>query len=181
MHRDVLVRRNRVIKYIQRVRELPIRQRSHESMCSCYVYTFGALEYMLETLIRGWIQSRVKQHKSPYKGKKSVDAVIKALEQLAESNLKANNGIKYSTTCELIEKLAGTQKKDMVKSVVDALPGGSAALGSAIARIETMRHNIAHGALWPDETSPNLDDLENDFLFIYNGLIVAINQALPRY
>lgn len=181
MHRAVVKRKNRVIKHIQSTQALRPTEQTNESMCGCYVLAFGALEYMIETLIRGWIQSNTRMHKHSYRGKARVDYLIKVLSDLAESNIRYNNGINYSNICKLVEKLAGTNNKDKFKASIDQYSGGSAALIAAILRIETTRHNVAHGAFWPDEISPNLNDLEQDFMYIYSSLIETLNSTLPRY
>jgi hypothetical protein len=181
MHRAVIKRKNRVLKHINTIRSLKPAEQTNESMCGCYVLAFGALEYMIETLIRGWIQSNVRKHKHPYRGKSQVDIVIAVLGDLAEQNLKHNNGISYSKICELVEKLSGAGNKQIFKRNIETFPGGVQALQTAIARIETTRHNVAHGALWPDEISPNLNDLEQDFMHVYSCLVVTLNTVLPRY
>lgn len=180
MHRTVIKRKNRILSHIKDVRSLSPTERSNESMCGCYILAFGAIEFMIETLIRGWIRSNTRKHKHPYKGKSDVDNVIKVLEDLAETNIKGNHAIKYSKICELVEKLAGSAKKDIFKNKIDSA-GGATTLVAAIDRIELTRHQVAHGNLWPNEISPNLDELENDFLYIYGSLISALNETLPRY
>lgn len=181
MQRDALTRKNRTLNYIRDIKNLPIRQRSHEQMCSCYVYTFGALEFMLETITRSWIQSNIKKHKIPYRGKSSVDRVIGSLESLAEYNLEKNHKMDYEAACDLVQKLAGREKRDELKLRVGQAPGGVNSIITAIKRIQTTRHIVAHGKVWPNETSPNLDELESDFILIYEYLIKPMNEVLRRY
>ena len=180
MLRAVLVRKNRVSKIILGVRSLPPREQTNESMCFCYILAFGAIEYMLESLIKGWIQHSIRHHRHPYPGKPKVDYVITVLNDMAEFNLEHNNGIKFGKICDLVDRLTGSTRRTSLESGVDAYPGGRAALGAAIKRIETTRHNVAHGQLLPAEVSPNLAELENDFNHIYNCLVTNLDAALPR-
>lgn len=180
MLRAVLIRKNRVSKIISETASLPPRELTNDRMCFCYVVAFGALEYMIESLIRGWIQHSIRQHKHLYPGKPKVDYIISVLNEMAEFNLEHNNGIKFKKICDLVDRLTGSTNRVNLESAVAAYPGGSAALGSAIKRIETTRHNIAHGALLPNEASPNLTELENDFNHIYDCLVKNLDMALPR-
>ena len=180
MLRAVLTRRNKVSRLLVDTQSLPPHQQTNDRMCFCYIIVFASVEYMIESLIRGWINHNVRKHKYPYPQKPRVDYIISVLNDLAEFNLERNNGIRYGRICELIQKLAGPTSKTSFKASVDAFPGGSGALDTAIKRVETTRHRIAHGQLLPDEVSPNLAELQKDFDHIYACLVENLNAALPR-
>lgn len=93
-------------------------------MCLCYILAFGALEYMIESLIRGWVQSNVRKHRHPYPGKIKVDLIIGVLNDLAEFNLKHNNAIRYDRICPLIERLTGASNKARFTTGVSSFAGG---------------------------------------------------------
>ena len=181
MHRSVLRRKQKVLKYIDNVVNANPLKITNESMCYCYILSFASLEYMIETLIRGWIQSNIRYHKHYYPGKSKVDNIIMVLNELAEGALKYNNGIDYDKICDLVGKLAGDAKKDAFMLEVKSFSGGAPALKASIDRIKIMRHNVAHGAVWPDETTPNVSELKTDFSHIYDCLIQALNTTLKRY
>ena len=170
-----------MLKHIDEIRSLPPQERSNDRMCSCYVFAFGALEYMVETLIQGWVQSNARKHKPRYKGKASVNQLLEVLNDYVEKSIIRNNGFDYNKICYLIERLAGQQRHDQFQTSVAAHPGGANALIAAISQITKLRHNVAHGKFWPDEVSPNLDELETAFLSVYDVLIVGLNDTLPRY
>jgi hypothetical protein len=180
MLRAALTRKNQVTKYIAEVKSLPPKEHNNEAMCFCYVLAFAAIEFMAESIIRGWVQHNIRKHKYPYRGKAHVDNVIGVLSDLAELNLRSNHSMDYSRICELLEKLAGTVAKDNFRRSVRRHKGGVRALNVAIDNIKTTRHNVAHGVMMPNDISPNLAQLETDFNHVYACLIENLNRALPR-
>lgn len=183
MIRSVHERKQKVSIILARVNAIKSTSVKHDQMCFCYVLVYGTLEFMIETIIRGWIQHHLKKHSSigRYRGKRDVDRMIVALQANAEKNLELNNTIKYDKICGLLERAAGGTCLAKFKALVAASSdAGANDTISRIERISLTRHRLAHGIELPQGISPNISELENDFEFLYKNLIKNLDQVLPR-
>lgn len=182
MIRAVYIRKRKVQSFLRSVDKMSPRDpHKHERMCYSYVFVFASLEFMLESVIRGWTQYHLEKHKNArYRGKKSVENIVNILQQNSNLSLKKNNTINYKKVCDLLGLLAGTTAKDDFKLRIATLPAGANDVISRVERISLFRHHLAHGLYLPEDMSPNITELEADFLFLYSNFIVPIDRVLTR-
>lgn len=161
---------------------MPNNAHKHTDMCLSYVIVFAAIEFMAESIIRGWLVHNMRRHNGArYSKKASVERLLNALYANAELNLGSNHTIDYGRICELVSKLAGDGKGAELKRLVDASsPAGASFTIEALRRITTLRHNLAHGSHAPDELSPNLSELKADFNTVYTNLLTNLDNVLRR-
>lgn len=154
---------------------------SHDQMCFSYVLVYGAIEFMIETIIRGWIKHYVDKHKFHYQGKKHVDYIIQILQKNAETRLDYNNTVDYDKICKLIEIIAGKEKREEFKNLLKkSSSAGTHKVKTTLEKISQVRHRLAHGIELPEGISPNINELEEDFEFLYANLIKNLDFVFPR-
>ena len=181
MIRTVYLRKLYIDKQLGVVKAMPNNKLKHDTMCNSYVLVCGSIEYMIESIIRGWLKHNIKKHRYNYPKKKHVDDVIDTLYNNAEVNLYNNHTIDYDKICSLIKTLAGDQILFTFKANVRAAsPAGAEATISALKRISLLRHMLAHGINTTTELSPNISELENDFNTIYKNLVENLDTLLAR-
>lgn len=181
MLRTVYVRKLYIDKHFKIVGLMKNSKLKHEMMCNSYVLVCGTIEYMIESIIRGWLKHNINKHKHVYPGKKHVDGVLDTFYNNAELNLYNNHTIDYDRICNLVKSLAGDKIATSLKaSVLAASPPGVNMTASALKRVSLLRHLLAHGHNTTLELSPNISELESDFNTIYTDLIENLDKLLAR-
>jgi N-acetyl-anhydromuramyl-L-alanine amidase AmpD len=153
-----------------------------EIMANCYVVTNGAIEFMVETILREWTSEHIKIHDkfSNYKGHKRINRFLSVVNTSIETKLNHFNDIQLDKIYELINFVAGEEIKIKFKNLLKNSRANEPDIDNRLEKIYRYRHSIAHGQKLPKETHPNLDELKTDFNCVYKHIIKNIIKALPR-
>jgi len=155
-----------------------------EMMSLSYVVVCGAIEFMTERILYDWLNRTIKHHKySRYRGRKYVQNYLEIQSQTGERSIDSYHSTKLSEIKGLIGKIAGQLAKDKFIELLENAQNTSSInpdINARLERINRTRHELAHGSKTPDEIQPNISELREDFLFIYEHLIKNVKKCLPK-
>jgi hypothetical protein len=181
MHEAVLERKKQILFIIDRVRKCSVKNEfRHEMMTYAYVLTNGAIEYMVETILREWVVVNVKKHANSnrYRGKIGVNEYLRISSEISTSTIDRFHNPDYGKIVELIKNVAGERVSKRFKELVDASKATEPELNAKLNKINDFRHRLAHGKTLPRDTQPNLDELRSDFKNVYAHIIKNLDIAL---
>lgn len=181
MHSAILLRKREILSIIDRIKRYPVRNEfRHEMMTYAYVLTNGAIEFMVETVLRAWIEKTVDRHSKSnrYSGKKKVTGYLHISSEISKKSISDFHSASYERILSLVEETAGKATKDRFKGLVQQSKAIEPDLDAKLKRINDFRGRIAHGESLPSDEQPNLDQLKDDFSSVYKYIIKNIYIAL---
>ncbi len=181
MNNAVLQRKREVLSIIDQVKKSSVSNKfRHEMMTYAYVLTNGAIEFMIETILREWAKENINKHGSvgKYSGKKRVSTYLRVSVEICYKKLSRFNNPDYDKIVELLKNVAGEDIKNKFRKLVKESRGTEPEIDAKLKRINEFRHRIAHGGSLPKDEQPNLDELREDFKSVYKYIIKNIDIAL---
>lgn len=155
-----------------------------EMMTLSYVVVCGAIEFMIEHILHDWLSKTLKHHKgSRYRGKKCIQNFLNEQSQVKQKDIEEFHSTKLSQIRGLINKIAGQQAKDRFNQLFEndqSVYSINPDIDARLERINRTRHDLAHGTKIPNDIQPNIIELREDFLFIYEHLIKNVKKCLPK-
>lgn len=155
-----------------------------EMMTLSYVLVCGAIEFMTESILQEWLTKTIKHHKaSSYRGRKYIQCFLDIQLQVREKNIKGFHSTNLDIIRELIKNVAGEDARNKFNALLQASQQSSTLypdINARLYRINRVRHELAHGQKMPNDIQPNVSELKEDFIFVYEHIIKNIQKALPR-
>ncbi|MDD4901175.1 MAG: HEPN domain-containing protein [Patescibacteria group bacterium] len=155
-----------------------------EMMSFSYIMVCGAIEYMIENILHDWLNKTIKHHKyALYRGKKYVQYFLETQMQAREKNIEYFNSTKLDKIRKLICDVAGKGAKINFNKLFNNSRQSMTLqpdINARLDRINRIRHELAHGQKIPSDIQPNISELKEDFIFVYNHIIKNIKKCLPR-
>lgn len=184
----ILQRKKEVISLLEDVEKYPSTNPfKQEMMTFSYVLVCGAIEFMTESILHDWLNKTIKHHRSSsyrYRGKKYIQHFLDIQSQAREKNITEFHSTKLSEIKKLIGNIAGKSTKDKFSNLFDVSQISVATLqpdiNARLDRITRIRHELAHGEKMPNDIQPNVTELKEDFIFVYEHIIKNIQKSLPR-
>lgn len=155
-----------------------------EMMALSYVVVCGAIEFMIEYILYDWLNRTLKHHRdSRYRGKKYIQNFLDVRSQEGEKRITKFHSTNLDRIKDLIEEIAGKQAKGKFSQLFQNAQNVysiSPDINARLDRINRTRHELAHGSKIPDDIQPNISELREDFIFIYEHLIKNVKTCLPK-
>ena len=182
----VTQRKGEIIRLLKMIDSYPFTdQFKHEMMTYGYVLVCGAIEFMTENILEDWVNKTIKHHEKSdkYKGKIYIKNFL-----VIQSKTKKEQITKFSSTSldgirALITEIAGVEAREKFTSLLRQARQSiviQSDIDERLKRICRFRHELAHGQKMPQDTQPNIAELREDFLFVYEHIIKNIIGCLPR-
>ena len=181
MHEAVLERKKQILFIIDRVRKCSVKNEfRHEMMTYAYVLTNGAIECMVEIILREWVVVNVKKHANSnrYRGKVGVGSYLGISVEISNKTIGQFHSPGYGKIVDLIRNVSGELATVRFKRLVEASRVTEPELDAKLKKINDFRHRLAHGQTMPRDTQPNLDELRSDFKSVYTHIIKNLDIAL---
>ena len=151
-------------------------------MTYAYILANGAIEFMVETLLREWIEKTIALHSRAkrYSGKIKVSSYLNISSEISKINISSFHSASYERIVSLIDETAGklvrTKFKDLVKGSKAIEPD----LDAKLKRINDFRGRIVHGENLPAAEQPNIDELKEDFVCVYKHIVQNLDKTLRK-
>ncbi len=153
-------------------------------MTFSYIIVCGAVEFMTETIIQDWLSKTIKHHKgTSYIGRKYVQYFLDTQSQARGKNIDDFHSTNLDNIKKLIKEVAGETARNKFNTLFQGAQNTLTLqpdLNARLKRITDTRHYLAHGQKVPNDIQPNVSELREDFLFIYEHIIKNIKKCLPR-
>lgn len=183
MDRAVLERKRQILSIIDQIRKSSATVGfRHEMMTYAYVLVNGAIEYMVETILREWVVNNVKMHANSkrYQGKVFVSKHLSISIEISNKTIDDFHSPSYGKIVDLIRNIAGDHASESFKELVKASRVTEPELDAKLQKINSFRHRLAHGKAMPSDTQPNIDELGSDFKSVYKHIIHNLDLALKK-
>lgn len=182
---NILVRKRYIIRTLKDIEKYPATGKYKiEMMTFSYVLVCGSIEFMIEEILQGWLNKTVKHHKNiSYRGKKYVQYFLETQMSARVKNIDCFNSTKLDRIRELIYNIAGDKAKVNFNSLFIASQQSTTLqpdINARLERISRIRHELAHGQKIPCDIRPNITELKEDFIFVYDHIIKNVKLCLPR-
>ena len=181
----ILERKKSVIQLLKDIEGYPaISVFKQDMMAFAYVVVCGAIEFMTETIIQDWLNKTIKHHKGlSYRGRKYVQYFLDTQSRAREKNIENFHSTDLDKIRELIKNIVGETARDKFNQLFQNTQQTLTLqpdINERLKRITRIRHELAHGQKMPNDLQPNIPELKEDFLFIYEHIIKNIKKCLPR-
>ncbi|MBI4994728.1 hypothetical protein HZC21_03740 [Candidatus Peregrinibacteria bacterium] len=181
----IIERKKYIIRLLREIEKCPATLKyRQEMMVFSYVLVCGAIEFMTENILQNWLAKTIKHHtSSKYRGKKYVQNFIEIQTQAREKNIENFTSTKLSEIKKLVGNIVGEKTKEKFNSLLDASQQSTVIepdIAARLERINRTRHDLAHGKKIPNDIQPNISELKEDFIFVYNHIIGNIIKCLPK-
>jgi hypothetical protein len=182
----ILQRKYEIIRLLNAIDSYPSTGLfKHEMMTYAYVLVCGAIEFMTENILEEWLNKTIQHHgkSTNYKGKKYIKYFLSIQSKARYGNIEKFTSTKLEQIKGLITQVAGDSATNKFKLLLTQVPQPTTIQLDANARLERInrfRHDLAHGQKMPLNTQPNITELKEDFLFVYENIIRNIKNCLPR-
>jgi uncharacterized protein YutE (UPF0331/DUF86 family) len=183
MHSAILERKKEIIGILDKIKKYPIRNEfRHEMMTYAYVLTNGAIEFMVETLLRDWIEKTIDIHSCArrYGGKIKVASYLNISSQISKTNISSFHSASYERIVSLIDETAGKTVRSRFKELVKQSKAIEPDLDAKLKRINDFRGRLVHGESLPIAEQPNIDELKEDFVCVYKHIIKNLDTVLRK-
>jgi len=183
MHADIVRRKNEILSLFTQIKKYPAQGVfHHEMMTYAYILANGAIEFMVETLLREWIEKMVAIHSRSkrYGGKIKVSNYLSISSEISKTNISSFHSASYERIVSLIDEIAGKIVRNKFKDLVKKSKVIEPDLDAKLKRINDFRGRIVHGESLPVFEQPNIDELKEDFGSVYKYIIKNLDTALQK-
>lgn len=182
----VVERKIEVLKILRTIEKYPATSAfKHEMMTYAYILVCASIEFMIENIVREWLNKSIKHHdnSSAYRGKKYVEYYLTTNSIGLLSGIDKFSSTKLENIRWLIGNIAGDASKTKFNILFNQANQSlilQPDLNARLDRIRGIRHALAHGSKLPNDIQPNMSELKEDFLFVYKHIIQNVSNCLPR-
>lgn len=182
---NILERKRYIIRTLKDVEKYPATGVYKQEMMSfSYVLVCGTIEYMIETILQEWLNKTLKHHKTvSYRGKKYIQYFLDTQVDAREKRIEGFHSTKLDQIRGLICNIAGEKAKTNFNNLFNSSQNSTTLqpdINARLERINRIRHELAHGQKIPNDIQPNITELIEDFIFVYDHIIKNVKSCLPR-